>query len=60
MKETRNIYISIDKQWLSIPDAGPVRDLLKLPESDYQKKEKEMLPTIKGLLDDHLTATYWG
>ena len=60
MKETRNIYISDDKQWLSIPDAGPVRDLLKLPESDYQMKEKEMLTIIKGLPDDHLTATYWG
>jgi len=60
MKETKNIYIYDDKQWFSIPDAGAVRDLLRLTESDYQKKGKEMLTIIKGLPDDHLTATYWG
>jgi hypothetical protein len=40
-------------------DTGPVRDLLRLPESDYQKKENEMLPINKGIPDDHLTAIYW-
>jgi hypothetical protein len=60
MKETKNIYISDDKQWFSIPDAGPFRDLLRLSESNYQKKEEEILTINKGITDDHLTATYWG
>jgi hypothetical protein len=60
MKETKNIYISDDKQLFSIPDTGPCRDLLRLPESNYQKKEEEILTINKGITDDHLTATYWG
>jgi len=60
MNETKKIYISEDKQWFSIPDTGPVRDLLELPERDYQKKEKEILTINKVIPDDHLTATYWG
>ena len=60
MKETKNIYISDDKQWFSIPDTGPVRDLLRLPESYYQKKEKEMVTINEVIPGDHLTATYWG
>jgi len=60
MNETKNIYISDDHQGFSIPETGPVRDLLRLPESDYQEKRKEMLTINKGIFDDHLTATYWG
>ena len=60
MKETKNIYISNDKQCFSIPDAGLIRDLLRLPESDYQKKGKKMLTINRAIPDDHLTATYWG
>jgi hypothetical protein len=60
MEETKNICIFDDKQLFSISDASPIRDLLRLPESDYQKKEKEMLTINKGITDDHLTATYWG
>jgi hypothetical protein len=60
MKETKNIYISDDQQWFSIPETKPVRDSLRLPESDYRKKEKELLTINKGIPADHLTATYWG
>ena len=60
MKETKNIYISDNQQWFSIPETGPVRDLWRLPESDYQKKGKKMLTINRAIPDDHLTATYWG
>jgi hypothetical protein len=60
MKEAKNICIFDDKQWSSISEAGPVRELLRLPESDYQEKEREMLTIDKGIPDDHMTATYWG
>jgi hypothetical protein len=60
MEETKNICIFDYKQLFSISDASPIRDLLRLPESDYQKREEEMLRINKGISDDHLTATYWG
>jgi hypothetical protein len=60
MKKTKNIYIFDDQQRFSIPETGPFRDLLRLPESDYQKNGKETLTINKGIPDDHLTATYWG
>jgi hypothetical protein len=45
---------------LPVPKTGLFGDSLSHPDSDYQKKEKELATIKKDLPADHLTATYWG
>jgi hypothetical protein len=58
MENTNSMYISDEQEFRVSKETDHVRDLSKLPASDY--REKEFLAMKKSLPPDHMTATYWG
>jgi hypothetical protein len=56
MENTNSMYISDEQEFRVSKETDHVRDLSKLPASDY--REKEFLTMKKSLPQDHMTATY--